>query len=79
MTDEWLIHYKTYIIRLVSYRRDGKWLPLALVSISGPSEGHSHAVSDEAINPLPTKDEADVVAKKLAIEWIDSQLPSLTD
>ena len=77
MTDEWIIHYKTYIIRLMSYRRDAQWMPLALVSTSSPSEGHSHPVSNEAINPLPTKDEADVIAKKLAIQWIDSQLPSV--
>jgi hypothetical protein len=75
MTDEWLIHYKTYIIRLMSYRRDGQWMPLALVSTSSPSESHSHPVSDDAISPLPSKDAANDVAKRLAIQWIDSQLP----
>ena len=79
MTDEWVIHYKTYIIRLMSYRRDGQWVPLALVSTSSPDEGRSHPVSDGAPEPLPTRDAANAVARALAIQWIDSQLPSAAD
>jgi hypothetical protein len=79
MSDEWLIHYKTYTIRLMSYRRDGQWTPLALVSSSSQREGHSHPVSNEALQPLPTKDAADAIAKRLAIQWIDSQLPGAAD
>jgi hypothetical protein len=78
MPDEWVVHYKTYIIRLLSYRRDGQWVPLALVSVSSSNEGPSHPVSDETINSFPTKDAADALAKNLAIQWIDSQLPSVT-
>ena len=79
MPDEWLIHYKTYIIRLMSYRRDGQWVPLALVSPHTDRGGHSHPVSDETLTPLPTKEGADAAARALATQWIDSQLPSVAE
>ena len=74
MTDDCFIYYKTHTIRLMSYRRDEQWVPHALVSPSGCSEDDSYPVSDDATRP--TKDAADEVAKKLAIERIDSGLPA---
>jgi hypothetical protein len=79
MTDESLIRHKTYTIRLMSYQRQGDWVPLALVSSPGQREEEGHPVSGEAIQALRTRDAADAVAKKLAIEWIDSQCPSAAD
>ena len=81
MADESLIRHKTYTIRLMSYQRQGDWVSLALVSSSSPGqrEEEGHPVSGEAIQALRTRDAADAVAKKLAIEWIVSQCPSAAD
>ena len=79
MSDEWLIQYKTYTIHLVSYRRrDGQWVPLALVSSPTASDEQSYPVADEE-SLWQTKAGANAVAKKLAIEWIDSQFPTAAD
>ena len=76
MSDGSLIRHKTCEVRLMSYRRrDGQWVPLALVSRPGASDEQSYPVADEE-QPLPTSDAANAVAKKLAIEWIDSHFPS---
>jgi hypothetical protein len=79
MTDESLIRHKTYTIRLMSYQRDGEWVPLALVSRPGQREEEGHPVIEDVSLALRTRDAADAVAKKLAIEWIDSQFPSAAD
>ena len=78
MTDASHIRHKRYTIRLASYRSDGLWVPTA--NVSGPdSEGNRTQVIQDLGNPSPTQDGADGVAKKLAIEWIDSQFPSAAD
>lgn len=79
MTDESLIRHKTYTIRLMSYQRQGEWVPLALASSPGQREEEGHPISGEVSQALRTRDAADAVAKKLAIEWIDSQCPSVAD
>ena len=79
MSDESLHRHKTYTIRLMSYPRDGEWVPLALVSSTGQREEEGHPVSGEVNKASRTRDAADAIAKKLAIEWIDSQFPSAAD
>jgi hypothetical protein len=78
MTDASHIRHKRYIIHLASYRSDGLWVPTA--NVCGPdSEGNGTQVIQDLANPSPTLESADGVAKKLAIEWIDSQFPSAAD
>lgn len=79
MTEESLIRHKTYMIRVMSYKRDGEWVPLALVSRPGQREEEAHPVKEDVSLALRTRDAADAVAKKLAIEWIDSQFPFAAD
>ena len=79
MTDESLLRHKTYTIRLMSYQRQGEWVPLALVSRPEQREEEGHPVSGEVSQASRTLDAADALAKKLAVEWIDSQFPSAAD
>ena len=79
MTDESLLRHKTYTIRLMSYQRQGEWVPLALVSRAEQREAEGHPVSGEVSQASRTRDAADAIAKKLAVEWIDSQFPSAAD
>jgi hypothetical protein len=76
MNDEPLTYHKTHTIRVMSYRRDGLWVPLATVYSSPDNEQNGHSVTGNPDDRLPTQEAADAVAKKLGIEWIDSQFPS---
>jgi hypothetical protein len=76
MTDELAIRHKTYTIALTSYRSDGLWVPTATVRGPSNDEKGKRVIQDLA-DPSPTRDGADATAKKLAIEWIDSQFPSV--
>jgi hypothetical protein len=60
----------------MSYRRQGDWVPLALVSSPGQREEEGHPVTGDVSAALRSREAADAVAKKLALEWIDSQFPS---
>ena len=53
-------------------------VPLALVSSPTASDEQSYPVADEE-SLWQTKAGANAVAKKLAIEWIDSQFPTAAD
>jgi hypothetical protein len=77
MTDPSLIRHKTYTIRLMSYRRNGQWVPHALVCGPGENEASGHPVTGDRQESL-TREAADAVAQKLAIEWIDLQFPSMS-
>ena len=79
MTDDSLIHHKSYTIRLMSYRSDGQWVPLATVYSSPESEKNGHPVTADRDDRLPTREAANAVAKKMAIEWIDLRFPSAAD
>jgi hypothetical protein len=79
MSDEPPIHHKTYRIRLLSYRSNGQWVPHALVNSPTEGEESGHPLTGNPDRPLPTSEAADAVAKKMAIEWIDSQFPSAAD
>ncbi len=57
----------------------GGWVPKAWVNSSPENREQGQPVVDDLDHPLPTKDAADTVAKKMAIEWIDSQFPSAAD
>ena len=59
---------------------EGGWAPKAQINccVGGDHLGQQQVV-DAADHPLPTKEAADTVAKKLAIEWIDAQFPSATN
>ncbi len=73
--------HKTRNITLMSYLlAEGGWAPKAWISccVGGDHPGQQQVV-DATDHPLPTKEAADTVAKKLAIEWIDSQFPSATN
>ncbi len=69
--------YKTHTINLISYKlAEGGWVPEAWITTPTEDKEHGHPVRDDSIPPLPTRDAANVIAKKLAIEWIDAQVPS---
>jgi hypothetical protein len=73
--------HKTRKISLMSYLlAEGGWAPKAQINccVGGDHLGQQQVV-DAADHPLPTKEAADTVAKKLAIEWIDAQFPSATN
>jgi hypothetical protein len=78
MTNESLIRHKTYTIVLTSYRSDGLWVPAATVC-DPEGEGSDIQAIQDLGDPSPTREGADALAKKLAIEWIDSQFPSAAD
>jgi hypothetical protein len=70
---ERIVVYKTNLIRLLSYRLGkGSWLPKALILSSIAAREPSHLICDDSIPLLPTRAEANALAKKLATEWIDS-------
>ena len=75
MNDQPTIRHKTYSIQLVSYRRKIGWIPKATVK-QPEGDGKGHTIAGNPKDLLPTQEAANVVAKKLAIEWIDSQFPS---
>ena len=78
MTDEPPIRHKTYTIHLASYRSDGLWIPHA--TVRGPErESNGTRVIRDLGDPSPTREGANATAKKLAVEWIDSQFPSAAD
>lgn len=72
--------HKTSRVTVTSYRlATGGWVPKAWVNSSPEDKEQGQPVVDDLHHPLPTKDAADAVAKKLAIEWIDLQFPSAAD
>lgn len=74
------IKHKTQRITIMSYLlASGEWVPKAWVSASAQGDHPGQPVVDEVNHPLPTQDAADAVAKKLAIEWIESQFPAVAD
>ena len=74
------IKHKTQRITIMSYLlATGDWVPKAWVNSSVGSEHPGQPVVNDVDHPLPTQDAANAVAKKLAIEWIDSQFPSAAD
>ncbi len=77
-TEEPHIRHKTYTIQLVSYRRKIGWIPKTSVKLP-EGDGKGHTIAGNPKDLLPTREAADAVAKKLAIEWIDSQFPSASD
>ena len=78
MTDEPRIRHKNFMIELKSFRSDGLWVPSA--TVSGPEiEREGARVVRGLGDPSPTQEGANAKAKKLAIEWIDSQFPSAVD
>ena len=79
MTDDSPLCHKTYTIRVMSYQRNGEWVPLALVWGPGQREQDGRPITEEGRHALRTRDAADAVAKKLAIQWIDAQFPSAAD
>ena len=54
-------------------------MPKAIVNTPTDAARKGHLVKGDPARPLPTKDAADAVAKKMAIEWIDLQFPSAGD
>ena len=75
------IRHKTCDITILSYQlTDGRWVPKALVTPSPENEERGQLVVDEVEHPLITRETADRVAKKKAIEWIDAaQYPLATN
>ena len=72
--------HKTLEITVMSYLLvKGGWAPKAWVDSCVGGEHPGQPVVDDVDHPLPTKQAADAVAKKLAIEWIDAQFPSAGD
>ncbi len=79
-SDPLYISHKTQRITVMSYLlAKGGWVPKAWVNSSPENREQGQPVVDDLDHPLPTKDAADTVAKKMAIEWIDSQFPSAAD
>ena len=80
MTYQPSILHKTCTINVISYLlAEGGWIPKAMVNQSTGTQEKGHPVTGDSNHPLPTKDAADAIAKKLAIEWIDSQFPSASN
>ena len=79
MTDDSRLCHKTYTIRVMSYQRNGEWVPLALAWGPGQREKDGRPITEESGQAFRTRDAADAVAKKRAIQWIDSQFPSAAD
>jgi hypothetical protein len=74
------LKHKTQRITIMSYLlATGEWVPKAWVNPVSESDHPGKRVVDAVDQPLPTREAADAVAKKLAIEWIDTQFPSATD
>lgn len=76
--DEPHLRHKTYTIQLRSYRSDGLWVPNATVCGPSNDEKGQRVIRDLA-DPSLTREGANATAKKLTIEWIDSQFPSASD
>jgi hypothetical protein len=76
MTDEAPLRHKTYTIRLMSYRRDGQWVPCHCGGTWRP--GERQPSDTRARRTVADAGGADAIATKLAIEWIDSQFPSMS-
>ena len=69
--------HKTHRVTVKSYLlAKGGWAPKAWLNSSPENHEQGHPIVDDLAHPLATKNAADAVAKKLAIEWIDSQFPS---
>jgi hypothetical protein len=79
MNEDLIILHKTYTIRLISYRSEGQWVPHALVNSPTEHEENGHPLTGDIGHPLPTREAADAVARKLAMEWIDLQFPSASN
>lgn len=72
--------HKTRKVSLMSYLLpEGGWAPKAWIESCVGGEYPGKQVVDAADHLFSTKEAADTVAKKLAIEWIDSQFPSATN
>lgn len=72
--------HKTRKVSLMSYLlAEGGWAPKARIESCVDGQCPGQEVVDATDHPLPTKEAADTVAKKLAIERIDSQFPSATN
>jgi hypothetical protein len=79
MPERTILH-KGYTISLISFKlAEGGWVPEAWVNSSTEEKEQGHPVRDDSIPPLPTRDGANDAAKKLAIQWIDSRVPSAVD
>lgn len=78
MSDQLAILHKTYTVQLMSYRRKIGWIPKATVK-SADEAGKGQTIAGSPKDLLPTQEAADIVAKRLAIEWIDAQFPSTAD
>jgi hypothetical protein len=78
MSDQSTVLHKTCTIQLMSYRRKIGWVPKAMVKLPSGAAGKAQAITGNPNEPLASQEAADKAAKKLAIEWIDSQFPSAT-
>ena len=74
------VRHKACRITVLSYvLSDGRWVPKAWVMPSPEGEEPGQPIVDDIEHPLATREAADMVAKKKAIEWIDEvQYPSAT-
>jgi hypothetical protein len=74
MTEYSVIH-KAHTIHLISYKMgEGRWVPEAWVHLSSEERGQGQAIRIDSTPPLPTREAANAVAKKLAIAWVDRQV-----
>jgi hypothetical protein len=65
--------YRTHLIWLLpSHVGPGAWMPTAWILPSVGAGGRNHFICDDSIRPLPTRDQANALAKQLATIWIDS-------
>ena len=78
MSDQMTVLHKTYTIQPMSYRRKIGWIPKAAVK-SADEAGKGQTIAGNPKDLLHTQEAANVMAKKLAIEWIDAQFPSAAD
>jgi hypothetical protein len=48
MTENSVIRHETYTVRVMSYHRDGEWIPLALVSSPRQCEEDGHPICESS-------------------------------
>lgn len=69
-------HYKGHHVNVCSYELiEHGWVPQAHIHTSVRTDEPVHPIKGDVHHPFSTKAEADQVAKKLALAWIDSTEP----
>jgi hypothetical protein len=73
------VRHKGCRITILSYLlTDGRWVPKAWVNRAPDEKEEGQLAVEEIEQPMATREAADTVARKKAIEWIDAQFPTVS-